>query len=44
LKDHLKNCEGGRAIVSAVLATSDDDDAKNALGIAKKVAPRDHNG
>lgn len=43
-KDHLTNCDGGRTIVSAVLTTSDDDDAKNALGFATKASQHDHNG
>lgn len=43
LKDHLTDCDGGRVIVSAVLTTADDDDAKNALGVAKKRTQHDGN-
>lgn len=44
-KDHLKTCESGRALVSAVLNVSEDDDARNALGVAKCGTARDdHHG
>ena len=43
LKDHLTHCDGSRAIVSAVLTTSDDGDSRNALGIVKKGTQHDGN-
>lgn len=35
-KEHLKSCEFGRAVVSAVLSASEDEAAKSALDVAKR--------
>jgi len=40
-KEHLKSCESGRALVSAVLNMSEDDAAQHALGIARPDSVRD---
>lgn len=42
-KEHLKTCESGRTLVSAVLNVSEDDVARNALGVAKCDTARDDN-
>lgn len=44
-KEHLKTCESGRALVSAVLNVSEDDAARSALGIVKRDTAHDsHHG
>ncbi|VWC79870.1 hypothetical protein BLA39750_01114 [Burkholderia lata] len=44
-KEHLKTCELGRTLVSAVLNVSDDGAARNALGVtASDTAREGHHG